>query len=134
MWDRADDVDAHVDGALHQLLAPVEGHDPLLGKGHQLECHLIADLLAQLEQGSHRAQLWIADVDVAAHELDPIRQLPAENGAHPPFHVVDGELLDAVGPDGDALEERPALVLARLAHGQHGVEVDVRLDQGGRNE
>src|SRR2546422_11765910 len=40
-----------------------------------------------------------------------------------------GQALDAVGPDRDPLEQRSRLVVARLAHREHGVEVDVRLDK-----
>ena len=132
--DRAHHVDAHVDRAAHQLLAAVERHDALLRKGDQLQLHLVADLLAQLEQRAHRAQLGVADVDVAAHELDAVGQLPAQHGADAALDVVDGQRLDPLGPDGDALEQRAGLVVARLADGEHGVEVDVRLDQGRRDQ
>jgi len=132
--DRAHDIDAEVDGPTHQVLAPVEGHDPLLGKRNQLEADLVAYLLAQLDQGAHGLQLRIAHVDVRTDELDAVGELPAEHGAHPLLDVVDGQALDPVGPDRDALEQRAGLVVSRLADGQHRVEVDVRLDQRGGDE
>ena len=45
------------------------------------------------------------------------------------MHVLDGQVGDPLGPDRDALEQRAADVGPRLADGEHGVEVDVRLDQ-----
>ena len=126
---RADHVDAHVDCPLHQVLAAVERHDPLLRERDQLHRHLVADLLAQLHQGANGAQLRIADVNVAAHELDPVGELPPEHRAHAALDVVDGQLLDALGPDRDALKERAGLVLAGLADREHRIEVDVRLDE-----
>ena len=102
----ADDVDAHVDGLAHQLLAAVERHDALLRKRDQLQRDLVADLLAQLGQRPDRPQLRIAHVDVAAHELDAVGELPPQHCPDPLLDVVDGQLLHAVRPDRDALEKR----------------------------
>ena len=49
-------------------------------------------------------------------------------------HVVARHVRLALGPDGDALPERPRGVPARLAGGQRGVEVDVRLDERRRDQ
>ena len=130
----ADHIDAHFDRLAHQLLAALEREDPLLGKGHELQGHLVADLLAQLQQGAHRPQLGVAHVDMAAHELHAVGELPAQHGAHTALDVVDAERLDALRPDGDALEKGARLVVPRLAHREHRVEVDVRLDQGRRDQ
>src|SRR6266478_4944306 len=43
--------DDHVDCLAHQVFAALEREDALLGKGHQLQGHLVTDLLAQLQQG-----------------------------------------------------------------------------------
>ena len=101
----ADDVDAEVDRLSHQVLAAVERHDSLLRKGDQLQGDLVADLFAQLGERAHGSKLRIADVDVAAHELDAVGELPAKHRADPLLHVLDGELLDPVRPDRDALEK-----------------------------
>ena len=105
MRDRPDDVDSEVDRLPHQVLAALERHDPLLRKRDQLQVDLVADLLAQLDKGAYRAQLGVAHVDMAAHELDAIGQLPAQHGPNPLLHVLDGQLLDPVRPDRDALEQ-----------------------------
>src|ERR1700694_4708256 len=87
---RADPVDPHVDGAAHQVLAVVERHDALLREGDQLDRHLVADLLAELDERPHRLELGVADVDVAAHELDAVGELPAQDRPDPLLPVVDG--------------------------------------------
>ena len=71
---------------------------------------------------------------MAANELDAVGQLPAKDRANAFLDVVDGQRLDALSPDGDPLEQRSALVVARLAYGEDGVEVDVRLDQRRRHK
>src|SRR5229473_1244744 len=74
------------------------------------------------------------DIDVAAHELDPVGELPPEHGTDAALDIVDGQVLDPLGPDGDALEQRPGLVVPRLADGEHGIEVDMGLDQRRRDQ
>ncbi len=66
--------------------------------------------------------------------LDAVRQLPAEHRPSPALYVLDSHRPHSVGPDGDALEKGAGGVEARLADGEHGVEVDVWLDKGGRQQ
>src|SRR4029077_14886862 len=80
-------------------------------------------------EGPHRLQLGVADVDVAPHELHAVGQLPPQHGANPLLDVFDSQRLDALGPDRDALEQRPRLVVPWLALREHGVEVDVGFHQ-----
>src|ERR1700694_3906960 len=134
MRDPAHDVSAQFHGLPHQTLAARKGLDAWLRKGHQLEGDLIREFLLQLHQRSERGQLGIADVDVATDEEDAVRDLPAQYSRHATLHVLDRQVLDPLAPDRDAFEEGTAEILARLADGEHGVEVDVRLDQGGREQ
>ena len=134
MRDAADDVGAQLDGLAHQLLAAVEAEDALLRERDELEVDQAAHLLAQVDQRAQRGQLGVADVDMAAHVLDAAGELPAQHLPDPGLHVLVGEVLDPLGPDRDALEQRAGHVRARLADGQHRVEVDVRLDQRGSDQ
>src|SRR4029077_15767698 len=120
--DSAHYVDPHVDSAPHQVLAAFERQDPLLRKRDQLEGHLVANLLPKLEESSNSAQLRVANVDVTAHELDAVGKLPPQHGADAALHIVNAQLFDTLGPDGDALEQGAGLVVSRLADGEHGVE------------
>ena len=61
-------------------------------------------------------------------------QEPAEGGAGAALDVGRGQALHPLAPDLDALEERAALVVARLALGEDRVEVEVRLDEGRRHQ
>ena len=89
MRDRPDHVDAEADRPPHQLLAAFEGVDALLREGDQLEAHLLAQLGPGLEETADRGQLGVADVDVAAHVLDAVGELPAEHRQRPPLDVLD---------------------------------------------
>ena len=134
MRDGANHVHAEIDGLAHEVLAVLERHDPLLGKRDQLQGHLVPDLLAQLGESADRLELGIADVDVAPHELHPVGELPPQHRADSLLDVFYRQALDAFGPDRDSLEQRSCLVVARLAHREHRVEVDVGLDQGRGDE
>ena len=99
-------VGPQLDGPPHQRFAVREGEDALLRERHQLQRHLPGDLLAQLQQRPQRRQLGVADVDVAADEQHAVRELPAQHRPDPLLDVLDGQILDPLAPDRDALEQR----------------------------
>jgi hypothetical protein len=66
---------------------------------------------------------------VGADEPGALGDLPQDRLARPALDVVVGQRGLALGPRLDALDERARLVVARLADGQDGVEVDVRIDE-----
>src|SRR5438132_946413 len=134
MRNAADNIRPHFDGAPHLRLAVGEGLNTLLWKCDQLQRDLIRKFLSDLEQRPQRRELGVANVDVTADEEDPVRDLPAEHLGNPALDVFDGQVLDPLTPDRDALEERAAEVVPRLANGEDGIEVDVRFDQGGREQ
>ena len=102
---------------------------PCCGNATSCKVDHAADLVAQVDERAERAKLGVADVDVAADVLDAAGQLPAQDLPDAALHVLVGQLADALGPDGDALEQRAGLVRPGLADGEHGVQVNVRLDQ-----
>ena len=106
----------------------------LLWKCHQLQRDLIREFLSDLEQGPQGRELGVANVDVAADEEDPVCDLPAEDLSDAALDVVDRQVLDPLTPDRDALEERAAEVVSRLANGEDSIEVNMRFDQGGREQ
>ena len=108
--------------------------DPVLREGDQLQLDEVADLLAQLDQGPERGQRRVADVDVGADQAGPLGDLPEDRLAGAALDVVVGQERLALGPGEDALDQRAALVVARLADGQDRVHVDVRVDERRREE
>jgi hypothetical protein len=126
--DGPHDVDAQAHRLVQQLFAVREGDDPLLRKGDELEGHHVLDPLAHLDERAQRGQARVGDVDVAADVQHAVGDLPPQHLEHPAHHVVVREHRLALGPAGDPLPERPALVPPRLAGRQDSVEVDVRLD------
>src|SRR2546430_4685630 len=121
MRNAAHHIRPHFDGAPHQGLAVGEGLNALLWKCHQLQRDLIRKFLSDLEQRPQRRELGVANVDVAADEEDPVRDLPAEHLGNPALDVFDRQVLDPLTPDRDALEERAAEVVPRLANGEDGI-------------
>ena len=83
---------------------------------------------------AERDQLGVAHVDVRADEAGALGHLPEDRLARPVLDVLVGQVRLALGPGQDALDERARLVVARLADRQHRVEVDVRVDEGRREE
>src|SRR3954463_16127788 len=71
---------------------------------------------------------------MAADVEHAVGKLPAQHGPDPLLDVLDGQGLDPLAPDLDPLEQRATPVITRLADGEYGVEVDVRLDEGRRDE
>lgn len=100
---------------------PEEGDDLQVDPGRHFAAHL--------EHGLERGEGRVGDVDVAAHVLHAVGDLP--------FQGLPGALLDvlvaeqglALGPALDAFKQRAGAVPLRLAGGLGGVEVDVRLDE-----
>ena len=111
-----------------------EGQDPVLGKGDEAEVDDVAELLAKLQQGAERGERRVADVDVGADESSPLGDLPEDRLAGPRLHVLVGQRWLPLGPGEDPLDERARLVVARLADGQDGIEVDMGVDERRRQE
>ncbi len=132
--DAADHVAAEAHRLAHQLLAVGEGEDPVLREGDQPQVDQVAHLVAQLEQGAQRHEVRIADVDVGPDQAGPLGHLPQDRLASAPLHILDGERGLALGPGQDPLDQRPGLVVARLADSEHRIEVDVRIDQRWREQ
>jgi hypothetical protein len=132
--DAADDVAAQAHRLAHELLAVREAQDPVLGEGDQPEVDDVADLLAQLEEGLERDEVRIADVDVAADEAGALGDLPADRLTGAILDVLVGERGLPLGPGEDPLDERAGLVVARLADGQDGIQMNVRIDERRRQQ
>ena len=104
--DAADDVGAELGRLAHKFTAAVERHDAELRKCDQLQIDLPAGLFTNLDQCAKRGQRRVAHVDVTAHVLHAVRQLPAQYLAHAGLHVVRREVFDPLAPDRDAFEQR----------------------------
>jgi hypothetical protein len=103
---------------------------PSCGNADDLQVDQVAAFLADFEHGFERGELRVGDVDVGAHVLNAVggQRLNGFLGAGLGVFFGDGDF--ALAPAFDAFEQRAAHVPARLASGQRGVEVNVRLDEG----
>jgi peptidoglycan/xylan/chitin deacetylase (PgdA/CDA1 family) len=132
--DAADDVAAEPHRLAHQLLPVGEREDAVLGEGDEAKVDDVADLLAELEEGAQGDEVRVADVDVRSDQAGALGHFPADGLQRATLDVVVGERRLALGPGEDPLDERARLVEARLADGEDGVEVDVRVDQRRREQ
>ena len=130
MRNAADHVSAHADRFFHQLATVAERLDAFLRERDDLQVNQMTAFLAHFEHGFERGELRVGDVNVGAHVLNAVgsQRLNGLLGAGLGVFFGDGDF--ALAPAFDALEQRTAHVPARLAGGEGGVEVDVRLDEG----
>ncbi|MCY1414713.1 hypothetical protein D9M71_301720 [compost metagenome] len=128
--DTADHVGAEADRLFHQLATFGEGFDAFLREGDDLHVQQMTVLLAQFEHGLQGGEAGIGHVDVRAHMLDAMRDQHLQGAAGALPGVLGGDAGLAFGPAFDAFEQRAAHVPARLAGGQHGIQMDMRLDEG----
>jgi hypothetical protein len=70
-------VDAHVERRRQRALGVGPPQIAVLRERNELQIDLVANQLAHLEQRLHRAQLGIADVDVAANDQRSARDRPS---------------------------------------------------------
>src|SRR5690242_20224568 len=71
---------------------------------------------------------------MAANVQRPLRYFPAYLFQHAPLHIFARQRWFALAPDLDAFEQGTAGIVARLSNSQHGIQVDMRIDEGGRDE
>src|SRR5579871_6608174 len=71
---------------------------------------------------------------MAANVQRSLRHFPAYLFQYAPFHIFARQRGLALAPDLDAFEQSAAGIVARLSHRQHGIQVDMRIDEGGRNQ
>src|SRR5207249_7550756 len=83
----------------------------------------------ELDKRSDCGQVRITDVDMASDESGPLGDFPADHLSGPLLDPSDGQARLALGPNLDGFKERPGLVMARVAHTKHAVQVDVGIDE-----
>ncbi len=106
----------------------------VLRKRDQLQVEIRRDAPLHFEQRLDREQARIADVDVRADREQPVRDGPVAilQRALDSASCVSSRLQFA--PQRDAFEQRARRVHARQAVGQRRVHVEVRVDEGRRDE
>ena len=129
MRDRPHHVGAQAQRLLQQFQAVGVGENALLGEGDDLQVDPGRHFAAHLEHGLERGEGRVGDVDVAAHVLHAVGDLPFQGLPGALLDVLVAEQSLALGPALDAFEQRAGAVPLRLAGGLGGVEMDVRLDE-----
>ncbi len=123
-------VGAHLDGARHQLPAVGIRFDSLLRKGDNLQIDEIGGLLFHRQQRLQGRQRRVGDIHMGADVLDAEIAQHADGFQRSLTGVLRGNTRFALAPAGDAFKQGAAAVPLRLARGEGGVKMDMRLDEG----
>ena len=102
----------------------------VLREGDQLQVDVGRHALLDLQQRLHRQQAGVAGVDVAADRQQALGDRPVAVGEGAFDDVLGLERGLELAPQLDALQQRAAFVDARLAVGERGVHVEVRIAKG----
>ncbi|MNE49608.1 hypothetical protein D3C80_1441390 [compost metagenome] len=94
----------------------------------------VAHLFTHLDHGLERGELGVGDVDMGAYVLNAVVDQHADGLGGAGLDVFVGGDFLAFGPALDAFEQGATHVPLRLAGSEGGVEVDVRLDEGGYHQ
>ena len=132
--DGTGSVGAHLQGVLQQLFALGIAQNAVLGEGDDLDIHEVLDFLTQLQQRLHSGQLGVVDVNVGTDVLDTVGGLHPDGLVYTVLYLLLGEEGLILLPALDALKQGAAHVPVGTACGQAGIQVDVRLDDGGQGQ
>ena len=134
MRNAADDVDAHVERADGVLARRRRAVEAVLREGDELQVDIGRDLLLHLEQRLDGEQPVVADVDMGADGEQAHRDRPVAIGERALLHRLVGKQRLQLAPERNAFEQRAGRVDARDAVGERGVHVEMRIDEGRRDE
>ena len=130
MRNAADDVDAHVERALEIARRVRRAEIAVLRKRAELQVEIGLDLALDVEQRFDRGQAIVADVDVAAHREQALRDGEVAIAQRA---LGDGFMRQQrleFAPQRDAFEQRAGLVEARNAERQRRVHMEMAIDEG----
>jgi hypothetical protein len=134
MRDAPDHIGPHGDGALHQFTAVWIGLDTFLGKRDDLQIDQMASLFAHFEHRLECPKRRIGHIDVGTDMLDTVLGQHADGGMRALLGVLMGNARLALTPAFDTFEQRAAHVPLRIASGERGIQMNVRLDQRGNQQ
>ena len=134
MRDAADDIDAEVERADGVLPGGRRAVEAVLREGDELQVDIGRDLLLHVEQRFHRQQPVVAGVDMAADGEQAHRHRPVAIGERALAHGLMRQQRLQLAPQPDAFEQRARRVDARNAVGQRRIHVEMRIDEGRRDQ
>ena len=108
--------------------------EAVLREGDELQVDIGRDRLLDVEQRLDREQPVVADVDMAADGEQAHRHRPVAIGERPVAHRLMGQQRLQFAPERDAFEQRAGGVDARHAVGQRRVHMEMRIDEGRRDQ
>ena len=134
MRDAADDIDAEVERADCVFARRRRAVEAVLREGDELQVDIGRDLLLHLEQRLDGEQPVVADVDMGADGEQAHRDRPVAIAKRALLHRLMGEQRLQLAPERNAFEQRARDVDARDAVGERRIHVEMRVDEGRRDE
>ena len=132
--DRTGGIGAHLQGVFQQLLTLGIAENAVLRERNDLDVDEILDLFTQLQQSLHGGQLGIVDIHVGTNVLDPVGGLHTDRLVDAVLDLLLGQEGLILFPALDPLEQGAAHIPAGTARGQAGIQMHVRLDDGGQRQ
>ena len=108
--------------------------EAVLREGDELQVDIGRDLLLHVEQRLDRQQPVVAGVDMAADGEQAHRHRPVAIGERAVAHGLMRQQRLQLAPQPDAFEQRARGIDARNAVGQRRIHVEMRIDEGRRDE
>ena len=134
MRNAAHNIDAHVEGTQQVLLRIRRTVETVLGEGDKLQVEIGRHHFPNLKQRLNTGQPVVADIDMGANREQALADREVAIGKRPPDHRLRGEQRLQLAPQGDALQQRAALVHARQTEGQRRIHVEMAVDERRRNQ
>src|SRR6266568_2827570 len=134
VWNASNQVAAKFHSLAHQLVSIRERQDAILGKSNELQVTYILYLVTHLNQGPQRGQVRIAYIHVTANVQRSLGYFPTDLLQGTLFNIFTGQTSLAFTPDLDPFKQRARSIVARLPHRQHGIQMNVSINEGRRHE
>ena len=129
MRNAADDVDAEVERALEIARRVRRAEIAVLREGDELQVEIGLDLALDVEQRLDREQAVVADVDVAAHREQALRDREIAIAQRALGDRLMRQQRLQFAPQRDAFEQRAGLVEPRQAERQRRVHMEMAIDE-----
>ncbi len=134
MRDAAHHLHALVEGAQQVLARSRIAEESVLRESDELHIDPGRHLAFDLDQRVDGEQPFVRNVDVAADREIAARDRPAAESEGAALNLLDRDMRLELRPEGNALEQRAALVLPVFRQDQRGIEMEMRIDEGRDDE
>ena len=118
----------------HPRRAAIRAEPAVLRKGHELEVEGSPNMLAHFQEGLDGLEVRIRHIDMASDRQKPLGHALTAVGERARHNVFSGLESLEITPERNALQEGARCVDARRAIAERRIHVEVRVDEGARDQ